>query len=294
MRHAVILSAVLFASPLLGQGEPLPPVTPRAPQQQPSSQQPSQQPVLVALAVEPIREEPAFSLEDAARANDYVTFHALFEQAPNAAYAPLHELWTHSINDPIGAFYGEEMYERFSSRYPEFAAYIDEHKIVDDRGNVFYPTSETRQFLLARAIEGRTIAPSEPIRVAKAARRSGFSLTPPSASKAVPAPPPPRRVRFKKAEAAPLPAPAVGLKPNLRPAPVPVPVSAPLSMPVQPRPVMAATMVPEKPDFAARGILLVLIGLVGIGFLALMLRAPGETAHTDDESAASDLGKAPQ
>ncbi len=84
MRHAVVLVAVLVASPLFGQDAPLPPVTPRA-QQQP-------QPVLVALAVEPIREEPTFSLEDAARANDYVTFHALFEQAPSAAYAPLHEL----------------------------------------------------------------------------------------------------------------------------------------------------------------------------------------------------------
>jgi hypothetical protein len=275
MRHAVILSAVLVASPLFGQDEPLPPVTPRAPQQQP---------VLVALAVEPIREEPTFSLEEAARANDYVTFNALFEQTPSAAYAPLHELWTHSINDPIGAFYGEEMYERLASRYPEFVAYIDEYKIVDDRGNVFYPTSETRTFLLARAIEGRTVAPApEPIRVARTERRSGFSLTPASVSEPKPVPPPAPRVRFKKAEVAPLPAShPVRLKPNLR------------LVPVKPRPVMAATMVPEKPDLAGRGILLVLIGLVGIGFLALMLRAPSETTPAEDESAASDLGKAPQ
>lgn len=283
MRHAVALVAILFASPTFGQDEPLPAVTPRAQQQQP---------VLVALAVEPIREEPTFSLEDAARANDYVTFHALFEQTPSAAYAPLHELWTHSINDPIGAFYGAEMYERFASRYPEFAAYIDEYKIVDDRGNVFYPTSETRTFLLARAIEGRTVAPAqEPIRVARAQRRSGFSPTPRSASEPVPAPAPARRVRFKKAEVVVPPAP-VGLKPNLRLAPVPVPTSAPMSIPVKQMPVMAATMVPEKPNLAARGIVLVLVGLVLIGFLALMVRTPGEPPA--DESAASDLGKAPQ
>ena len=281
MRHAVVLVAVLFASPLFGQEEPLPSVMPRA----------QQEPVLVALAVEPIREEPAFSLEDAARANDYVTFHALFEQAPSAAYAPLHELWTHSINDPIGAFYGQEMYERFASRYPEFAAYIAEYKIIDDHGNVFYPTSETRAFLLARAIEGRTVTPSEPIRVARAERRSGFSPTP-ARTEATPAPPPTRRVRFKKAEVAPFTPAPVGLKPTLRSAPVPTPMSIPVKP--TPAPVVAAAMVPEKPDLAARGILLVLIGLVGIGFLALMLRAPGETAHTDEESAASDLGKAPQ
>lgn len=285
MRHAIVLSAVLVASPIFGQDDPLPAVTPRT--QQPPA-------VYVALAVEPIREEPAFSLEDAARANDYATFNALFEQTGNPAYAPLHELWTYSVNDPIGAFYGAEMYERFASLYPEFAAYIEDYRIVDDRGNVFYPTSETRAFLLARAIEGRTVAPQEPIRVAAtkrrsgsertsgSERRSGFSLTPASASEATP--PPPRRVRFKKAELTPPPAP-VGLKPNLRSAPVPVKRA--------PAPVVTAAMVPEKPDLAARGILLILIGLMGVGFLAMLLRAPGEPP-ADDASAASDLGKAPQ
>ncbi|HYC92274.1 MAG TPA: hypothetical protein VEO54_23905 [Thermoanaerobaculia bacterium] len=280
MRHAVVLGAVLLALPIFGQDDPLPPVTPRAPEL-----------MLVALAVEPIREVPSVTIEDAARANDYATFHALFEQTQNPAYAPLHELWTYSVNDPIGAFYGEEMYERFAGRYPEFAAYIDEYKIVDNRGNVFYPTSETRAFLLARAIEGRTIAPQEPIRVARAQRRSGFSPTPSSTETPAPAP----RVRMKKAEVAPAP---VGLKPDLRglkpdlhSAPAPVVVAA---KPVAaPPPIVAASVVAEvpKPDLAARGILLILIGLVGIGVLAMLLRAPKEPPPS---STTGDLGKAPQ
>ena len=273
MRHAFVLTAVLFVSPAFGQEEPLPQVMPR--QQEPP-------PVLLALAVEPVHEVPETTLEDAARANDYATFHALFEQQRSAPYAPLHELWTYSINDPIGAFYGAEMYERFARLYPGFAAYIDEYKIVDDRGNVFYPTSETRAFLLARAVEGRTVAPQEPIHVASAKRRSGFSPTP----RVTPTPAPAPRVRFKKAEVAPEP---VGLKPDLRPAPV----SAPAPVVVKaPPPIVAAAVVAEvpKPDLAARGILLIIIGLVGIGFLAMLLRAPSER----ESSSSSDLGKAPQ
>ena len=270
--HAVVLSAVLFALPMFGQDDPLPPVTPRV-----------HEPVLVALAVEPVHEVPNVTLEDAARTNDYPTFHALYEQTGSAAYAPLHELWTYSINDPIGAFYGADMYDRFVRLYPEFAAYIEDYKIVDDRGNVFYPTSETRTFLLARAVEGRTVAPQEPIRVASTKRRSGFSPTPSS----TPAPAPVQRVRFKKAEVSPAP---VGLKPDLRPAPVPAPAPTPVK--AQP-PIVAASVVAQvpKPDLAARGILLIMIGLVGLGFLAMLLRAPSER---ESSSAASDLGKAPQ
>jgi hypothetical protein len=265
MRHAVVLSAVLLSLPLFGQDEPLPPVLPRV------------QPVLVALAVEPVHAIETVSLEDAARANDYATFHSLYEQTQNAAYAPLHELWTHSINDPIGAFYGAEMYERFASLYPEFETYIDEYKIVDDHGNAFYPTSETRTFLLARAVEGRTIESPEPIRVASTKRKSGFSPPPVAAAP---------RVRMQKTEVI---EPPVGLKPDLRSAPTPAPAAVaaqaqpapvPVPVPVQARaPIAAASavVIPKSGDMTARGILLIIIGLVGVGLLALILRAPGDT-----------------
>jgi hypothetical protein len=72
-----------------------------------------------------------------------------------AAFATLHELWTYGITDPIGAFYGPDIYERLARAYPGYASYIAEYRIVDSNGNVFYPTSETRTFLLERALEGR-------------------------------------------------------------------------------------------------------------------------------------------
>jgi hypothetical protein len=285
MRHAIVLSTVLTTLPLVAQDAPLPAVTPRP-----------QTPVLIALAVEPMREPETFTLEDAARNNDYPTFRALYEQTRSAAWAPLHELWTYSVNDPIGAFYGPEMYERFARLYPDFAAYIDDHKIVDDRGNVFYPTSETRAFLMNKAIEGRVVAPRQEIRVARAERRSGFSPTPPQTT----AP----RVRFKKAEAAPKP---VERKPVPLPAPVTAPaiVQAAVVAPVAPRPVVTASIIPATPrktDDGApvgRGILLILLGITGIGILTLILRTPREqmpsvTTAPPPPSGASDLGKAPQ
>lgn len=295
MRHAVILGAVLLASPIIGQDDPLPAVTPRV------------QPVLVALAVEPVHEVESITLEDAARANDYATFHSLFEQTGSAAYAPLHELWTYSVNDPIGAFYGAEMYERFAALYPDFAPYIDEYKIVDDHGNEFYPTSETRSFLLAKAVEGRVVAPREPIRVASAPRRSAFTPTPTPTPDTAPI----RRVRMQKAEAAPQATPAqepVGLKPDLRSAPVaqvasvaPEPIVA---EPVPaPQPIFAASVLPPVPeapppaknDLAGRGILLIIIGLTGIGFLALIVRTPREQEPpvSPVSPPAGDLRKAP-
>jgi hypothetical protein len=273
-RHAVLVVAVLLVSAVvIGQEDPLPPVVPRA-----------QTPVLVALAVEPMHELSSVSLEDAARSNDYATFHALFEETRNPAYAPLHELWTYAVNDPIGAFYGAEMYERFASLYPGFASYIDEYKIVDDHGNVFYPTSETRSFLLARAAEGRPLPQPEPIRVASAKRRSGFS-----------SPTPVRRVRWQKAEVSPEPKKAVGPKPEPRLAPVSEPAAVVAETAPAPAPVVAASMIPEVPlpqpeaqgDLTARGILLILIGVAGIGFLALILRGPAT-------SPAGDLRKAPR
>jgi hypothetical protein len=286
MRHAVVLSAVLLALPAAGQDDPLPPVMPRVQ---------SAQPVIVALATEPIRELENVDIEEAARNNDYATFHALFEQTRNPAYAPLHELWTYSVNDPIGAFYGPEMYERFASLYPEFAAYIDEYKIVDDHGNVFYPTSETRTFLLARAVEGRAVESPEPIRVASARRSTTYSPSTTSPAPATSDPaiysPTAPRVRMKKSEVTEPPA---GLKPIVRSIAAPVPVPAPLIATAGPAPQLPpvpaappiaaasamAVAIPKPADATSRGILLIIIGLVGIGLLALILRTPRETPPT--------------
>jgi hypothetical protein len=151
----VVISTTTF--PVTGQEEPLPAIQPKG------SLAPLTPSVgrSIVLPAEPVAlQVPLPTLEEAARANDYITFDALYRNAVQrgdsmAAFAPLHEIWTYGITDPIGAFYGPDIYERLVRAYPAFASYIAEYRIVDSNGNVFYPTSETRTFLLDRALEGR-------------------------------------------------------------------------------------------------------------------------------------------
>jgi hypothetical protein len=151
----VVISTTTF--PVTGQEEPLPAIQPKG------SLAPLTPSVgrSIVLPAEPVAlQVPLPTLEEAARANDYITFDALYRSAVQrgdsmAAFAPLHEIWTYGITDPIGAFYGPDIYERLVRAYPAFASYIAEYRIVDSNGNVFYPTSETRTFLLDRALEGR-------------------------------------------------------------------------------------------------------------------------------------------
>jgi hypothetical protein len=321
LRYALFV--LLFSISLTGQEEPLPPVTPRAP---------SAEVMLIALASEPIRDYREPSLADAARNNDYVTFDALYREAKArgenvAAFDALHALWTYNVTDPIGAFYGADMYERLSRAYPGFAAFIADHSIVDSNGNVFYPTSETREFVLARALEGRTtsrtlvagdlLSPPTPAPVQSArnddglrARRSSRTTTKPATSvvaektqKTAPA------ATIKSGGQAILPVPAAA------PAAVPVPAHArasqsatgqaglpvlheaapapvfeakePVAIPEPIAPVVIAQQQPAQTSTqqqplvdasaTSRGILLIVIGLLGVGLLAVMFRTPKET-----------------
>lgn len=147
----VVIGTTTF--PVTGQEEPLPAIQAKG----------SLAPLTpsVVLPAEPVAVPvPLPTLEEAARANDFITFDALYRDAVRrgdsvAAFTPLHELWTYGITDPIGAFYAPDIYERLVRAYPGFATYIAEYRIVDSNGNAFYPTSETRTFLLDRAVEGR-------------------------------------------------------------------------------------------------------------------------------------------
>lgn len=156
-KSAVVLLLIIVIGtttfPVTGQEEPLPAIQAKG----------SIAPLTrsIVLPVEPIGNTlPTATLETAARANDFITFDALYRDAVQrgesvAAFAPLHELWTFSITDPVGAFYGPDIYDRLVRAYPGYARYIAEYRIVDSNNNVFYPTSETRAFLLDRALEGR-------------------------------------------------------------------------------------------------------------------------------------------
>ena len=150
-----LLGVVAFS--VIGQEEPLPAVIPAA--NPTTGAIPLAEPTIV-LAAEPIREYRPPTLSDAARHNDYITFDALYTAAKRrgenvSQFDALHELWTYSVTDPIGAFYGQELYQRLSRAYPRYPAFIDEFRVLDDRGHAFYPTSETRAFLLDQAVEGR-------------------------------------------------------------------------------------------------------------------------------------------
>jgi hypothetical protein len=301
----VLLMVVAVAAPLpvTGQEQALPPVVPRVSVDFPT----------VALVVEPFHSVPQTTLADAARANDFPTFDALFREANRrgeqlGAYATLHELWSASINDPVGAFYGPELYQRLSRAYPGYAKFIDDYRIIDDRGNAFYPASETRAFLLARAVEGvqtgprvltaegtpaasrrRTstqhVAPTQTA-ARDAAGPAGEDASVPKATRTprVTSAPAAARTHAKVAHATVATAPVESAPAITTPADT-APVSAPLVAQTQPQapaaevaaPPVVKPITPPQDNLGNRGILLLVIGLIGIGLLAVMLRTPKES-----------------
>ena len=314
-RHLVILVLIAFvgaiALSVTGQEEPLPPITPRG--------------VTIVLPIEPAVEYHAPTLAEAAHANDYVTFDALYTEAWKrgqsvALYETLHELWTWSMNDPIGAFYGPDLHARLARAYPGYREFIEEHRIVDSNGNLFYPTSETRAFLLARAIEGYgarvMVAEAQPAQERAAQPRATERRTSTTRSAAsVPSSAGSRKPVGSAAERsarqsagtpkavapaalAPSPSPAPGapapvaavtpdpiiteppvvITPSTAPAPAPVTIAetAP-PQPVGPPPVEPPA---KKTNLAGRGLLLVIVGLIGVGLLAVILRTPPEDTVT--------------
>jgi hypothetical protein len=264
-----VVSAVAVS--VIGQEEPLPPVTAR-----PLSDIPLSAPA-IALAVEPVQEFQAPTLLGAAKSNDYLSFDALYTAAKTrgedvSQYATLHELWTYSVTDPIGAFYGRDLYARLARAFPGYATYIDDFAIVDSRGNTFYPSSETRAFLIDRIVEGRStpqvqIAEHQPI--------------PPRPPKSVVAEAKPEPAQAKPEPVAVSVAPPVVITPeSVQQQPAPAPVTVPAPAPAEQVAQLPATQ-PAQPaqptrPLAGRGILLVIVGLIGIGLLAVILRTPRE------------------
>lgn len=271
-RHVIAIVVVAVAGSLAGKEEPLPVVTPLAGAPQ------------IEFG-DPILDPPKPTLSGAAHANDFATFDALYRDAQRrgenvAAYATLHDLWSWSVNDPIGAFYGQTVHDRLARTYPGYAAFIEDQRVVDNHGTAFYPTSETRAFLLARAESG--VAAPAPVRVAET-RHQQQPAAPKAAKRATgvarhAAPVKVASAPVEKASA-PVPAPA-----PVKAAPIVAPAEKAVAPPIEvakPAPAPAATpaRTPAKAaekSGADRGLLLVIVGLIGIGLLALILRAPRE------------------
>jgi hypothetical protein len=277
----VATTVALFCSlsfAAIGQEEPLPASRAR---------QSAGETLSVDLPVEPIFAAQQPTLAEAARSNDYSTFDALYDDASRneaAAYADLHHLWTYAVTDPIGAFYGEELHARLARAYPGYAAFIADYQIVDRNGNAFYPTAETRQFLLQYASSGN--APKMAL-----ARPSSSAPAPAVATRVIeraPKPRPARKVMQKADASRATPAVQVAVaSPTTQTPAADAPVAAPkAAAPVQaqvvakkaaPAPVQAQ-VIPGTSDTAVtgRGILLLILGLFGVGVLTLMMRTPQE------------------
>lgn len=256
-----------FTFTVTGQEEALPPVKPRLAVLQESDPSSPYDNVVLDLAVEPLSGFREPTLAEAAEQNDYATFDALYRAGgtrgeSSAAFETLHEVWTFAITDPIGAFYGPDMHARLSRAYPDYAAFIEPYQVVDDNGNVFYPTSETRAFLLEQARAGRRST----TRIQVAERRT------PAA--------PPRRTETATAVSAAAGSATVPQPVSTEPATAQaeVPASAPAIAAV-PEPVRAATpdVVPVRPATAptrdgSRGLLMLVTGLLALALIGVIFR----------------------
>lgn len=306
IRNAVILILVSLGSAITisvtGQEEALPVVRAKDAATDPTAQSAESFASLrleptVYLAVEPIRELAPITLEEAARNNDWITFQDLYVKAQNrgedvSRFQSLYELWSWSLSDPIGAFYGRDIYDRLARAYPGFAQYINEFVLVDRRGNTFYPTAETRAFLLERATRGEVPrvmiaeAAEEPQRALPKVRAKAFPTKVAAAPSVKAAPAPAAAPTSDPITIDATPDPVVTAQPIVAapqpavvtpsPAPIPAPArTAVAEAPAQtPQPIPAATT--ESNELRNRGILLLIIGLLGVGILAVILRAPKE------------------
>lgn len=257
---------------------------------------------LAALPLRDDRSEP--SLADAARNNDFPTFNALYIAAKArgervSQFEALHELWSWSMTDRLGAFYGNDIHDRLARAYPGYASFIQDQRIVDSRGNVFYPTAETRAFLLDQALKGTTaprvlvarnerpaakqeIAPLTPRVTAPKSRPrlQKAALTPKRASATkqpatqvarttkAPVSQIAKTSNVPAAEAAAAPSVTTQAPQNTVTTAAVIP---PVPVPTATEPAETATQ--KTPQHA---FLLLIIGLLGLGVLAALLRAPKE------------------
>ena len=218
----------------------------------------------IDLPVEPVRLQTQMTLGDAARHNDFPLFDAMFNVAPArdaSAYAEFHSFWKWSLTDPVGAFYGDDLHARFAAEYPDYANYIADFGIIDSHGRAFYPSAETRTFLLRKAVSGSAavVAEVKPVvvkraKIVRATRQ--------------------RRVDSQSARPAKSRPYVTQAKPVMVAKPVFVTAKA-----------VTYTVVAPKTDARfGRGLLLMIAGLVALGMLSLVFSATGEEEATRERA----------
>jgi hypothetical protein len=211
------------------------------------------------LAVEPVTVPVEPNISGAALRNDFLTFDTLYKTADARGenivrWSELHRFWTWSMTDPLGGFYGQETHDRFARAHRDYAKFIEDYRIIDSNGNAFYPSAETRRFLLGSVGE-RTAAVTAAVAPASSRPEAGATAG------RMPA------VRPAVREPVPITPPVVV---------VPAPSPAPLKVAAAPAAVTAQPARPAAHPGVGRGILLIIVGLIGIGVVTVMLQAPGD------------------
>lgn len=221
------------------------------------------------LAVEPITVPVEPNISRAALGNDFLTFDTLYKTADErgenvARWRELHRFWTWSMADPVGGFYSQETHDRFARAYPGYAKFIEDYRIVDSNGIAFYPSAETRRFLLGNVGEQPQSVRTVPAAVVVENRTQPRSVPVEDRRPRLSTPAEPKPVHQSRQAGAPV----LHIAPAAVPAPVRV-VAAPAPVTTQPaRPVTHPGV--------GRGILLIIVGLIGIGVVTVMLHAPGD------------------
>jgi hypothetical protein len=67
-------------------------------------------------------------------------------------YADIGAVLSYAMRDRYGAYFNDDslpgMHDRLNADYPGYDDYIAEFRVADAKGNVLYPTAETRRFLV--------------------------------------------------------------------------------------------------------------------------------------------------
>jgi hypothetical protein len=247
----------------------------------------------VDLPVEPARLAVPMTLGDAAKHNDFPMFDAMFAAAPAreaSAYAELHSFWKWSMTDPVGAFYGDDTHARFAAEYPDYANYIADFGIIDSHGRAFYPSAETRTFLLRKAISGRAAVVAEVKKPAVVRQRKASVWVPASAGTVR------AKARTHTAAVKPAPIKIAASKPvAARPVAIRPAVVKPVAVqPVVVKPVAVKTVAvkatapipvaPKTDTRFGRGLLLMIAGLIALGMLSLVFSASGDEEPVQEQA----------
>ncbi len=218
------------------------------------------------------------TLREAAEAGDFASFDNLVRKARAngealGAFADLYEVWSFAQSNATGAYYGAAMHDRLAARYPDYTKFIDDYRITDRRGVAFYPSAETRSFLLQQAIEG-----NDPlVAAAPAARQPSVTsaLSSPATSHDSSSKVTLRTVAPGAIEPAEL-LPADALASDMSK------VTPPPQARIRAQPKVAEAEMADS-GTTTRGIFLIILGLIGIGVLTMTMQASSSDVHVADD-----------